>query len=127
MSNTLTTEKSGSVRRSSRFTDYDIYLLKQGNHTRLYEKFGAREGTVDGVDGSYFAVWAPNAREVAVIGDFNNWDPNAHRLYAGDQGAGIWEGFIPGVRRGAGASVKAVLITFHLGRAACLPLAGMTS
>jgi 1,4-alpha-glucan branching enzyme len=102
MSNTLTTEKSGSVRRSSRFTDYDVYLLKQGNHTRLYEKFGAHEGTLDGVDGSYFAVWAPNAREVAVIGDFNKWDPNAHRLYAGNEGAGIWEGFVPGVRRGAG-------------------------
>ena len=95
------TEKSGSVRRASRFTDYDLYLLKQGNHTRLYEKFGAHAMTLDDVPGVYFAVWAPNAREVAVIGDFNGWDSSKHRLHAGRDDAGIWEGFIPGLTRGA--------------------------
>jgi 1,4-alpha-glucan branching enzyme len=100
MSNTLMTETSGSVRRTSRFTDYDLYLLKQGNHTRLYEKFGAHAMTLDEDAGVYFAVWAPNAREVSVIGDFNGWDPGRHRLHTGRGDAGIWEGFVPGPARG---------------------------
>jgi len=101
MSNTLKTETSGSVRRISRFTDYDHYLLKQGNHTRLYEKFGAHAATIDDAAGVYFAVWAPNAKSVGVIGDFNGWDPAKHRLNGAGHDTGIWEGFIPGLKRGA--------------------------
>ena len=101
MSNTLKTKTSGSVRRTSRFTDYDFYLLKQGNHTRLYEKFGAHAMVHDDESGVYFAAWAPNANGVSVIGDFNGWDPTKHKLHDGGHDAGIWEGFIPGLKRGA--------------------------
>jgi 1,4-alpha-glucan branching enzyme len=100
MSKTVARPPSG-VARMSRFTDYDVYLLKQGSHTRLYEKLGAHFTGLDDVPGVYFAVWAPNAREVSVIGDFNDWDPRAHRLHAGPGDAGIWEGFIPGLQRGS--------------------------
>ena len=77
----------------------DIYLFNEGRHYRLYQKLGAHHMTVDGVEGTYFAVWAPNAREVSVIGDFNGWNNRSHFLSPRDQ-AGIWEGFIPGVVQG---------------------------
>lgn len=85
----------------SLFTDYDIYLFREGSHFRLYEKLGSHLMTVDGVEGTYFAVWAPNAEKVSVIGDFNNWDKEAHLLDVRWDGSGIWEGFIPGVNKGA--------------------------
>jgi 1,4-alpha-glucan branching enzyme len=77
-------------------TDHDVYLLKEGTHGRLYEKLGCqlREG------GAGFAVWAPNARSVAVIGEFNGWDRRAHPLAPRADGSGVWEGFVPGVARG---------------------------
>ncbi|HSD43178.1 MAG TPA: 1,4-alpha-glucan branching protein GlgB [Burkholderiales bacterium] len=77
-------------------TDHDVYLLKEGTHGRLYEKLGCvlREG------GAQFAVWAPNARKVAVIGDFNGWNADAHPLHVRGDGSGLWEGFISGVKRG---------------------------
>jgi 1,4-alpha-glucan branching enzyme len=81
----------------SRFTDHDIYLLKQGNHYRLYDKLGSHRMTVDGVKGTYFAVWAPNASEISVIGDFNGWNGKSHKLSLRSDMTGIWEGFIPGV------------------------------
>ena len=77
-------------------TDHDVYLFKEGSHGRLYEKLGCR--LADG--GARFGVWAPNAREVAVMGEFNGWDPHEHRLAARGDGSGIWEGFVPGVARG---------------------------
>ncbi|NTU81964.1 MAG: 1,4-alpha-glucan branching protein GlgB [Chloroflexales bacterium] len=83
----------------SLLTEDDLYLFNEGNHFRLYEKLGAHMLTVDGVTGTYFAVWAPNATYVAVIGDFNGWDRGAHPLRM-KGGSGIWEGFIPGVARG---------------------------
>jgi 1,4-alpha-glucan branching enzyme len=83
--------------------DQDIYLFNEGSHLRLHDKLGAHPGVVDGVAGVHFAVWAPNARAVAVMGDFNGWSKSAHELRA--RGAsGLWEGFIPGV--GAGAAYK---------------------
>jgi 1,4-alpha-glucan branching enzyme len=82
------------------FTDYDIYLFKEGNHFHLYEKLGAHPMTVEGTDGTYFAVWAPNARKVSVVGDFNGWNEQAHQLNVRWDSSGIWEGFIPGVTRG---------------------------
>jgi len=81
-------------------SDFDIYLFNEGNHHKLYEKLGAHPFAKDGVTGTYFAVWAPNARSVYVIGDFNGWDRARHPLQPKGQ-SGIWEGFIEGVKAGA--------------------------
>ncbi|MBV8234448.1 MAG: 1,4-alpha-glucan branching protein GlgB, partial [Acidimicrobiia bacterium] len=81
-------------------TDYDLYLLGQGKHYRLYEKLGAHVGERDGTAGTHFAVWAPNAEQVSVIGDFNGW--RRHELPLERRGSsGYWEGFVPGVGPGA--------------------------
>ena len=84
----------------SPLTDQDVYLFNEGTHTRLYERLGAHLATVDGRAGTHFAVWAPNADHVSVIGDFNHWQRGAHPL-APRGASGIWEGFIPGVAAGA--------------------------
>jgi len=80
-------------------TDQDVYLFNEGNHVRLYEKMGAQPVTVDGVEGTHFAVWAPNAEKVSVMGDFNGWNKESHQLKQRGN-SGIWEGFIPGVSEG---------------------------
>ncbi len=85
----------------SLITEHDTYLFKEGNHFRLYEKMGSHIVNVDGVSGTFFAVWAPNAAEVSIIGDFNFWDNGAHPLAVRWDGSGIWEGFIPGLGQGA--------------------------
>jgi len=85
----------------SLLTDHDIYLFKEGNHFDLDEKLGSHPMTIDGEWGTLFAVWAPNAEAVAVLGDFNDWDASAHPLSVRLDGSGIWEGFIPGVGKGA--------------------------
>src|SRR5918992_105803 len=82
-------------------TEHDIFLFKEGTHGRLYQKLGSHLLAVDGVQGTHFAVWAPNAERVSVIGDFNRWDRHAHPLRVRDDGSGIWQGFIPAVRQGA--------------------------
>ncbi len=82
-------------------TEHDIYLFKEGRNFRLYDKLGAHLHTANGVASVYFAVWAPNARQLFVVGDFNGWRPGAHPLTARRDDSGIWEGFIPGVTRGA--------------------------
>ncbi|ABN57195.1 glycogen branching enzyme [Methanoculleus marisnigri JR1] len=82
-------------------TDYDVYLFRQGNHTRLYEKLGAHPAVADGVQGTFFSVWAPNAAEVSVIGDFNGWKAGEHPLTARGDNSGIWEGFVPELGQGA--------------------------
>ncbi len=80
-------------------TDYELYLFGEGTYYRAWEKMGAHEMELDGVPGTRFAVWAPNAEYVAVVGDFNGWDEKANPLQCrGD--SGVWEGFIPGVRSG---------------------------
>ncbi len=84
----------------SRFTEYDIYLFKRGEHTRLYEKMGAHPMQHAGREGVYFAVWAPNAAFVGVEGDFNAYDTHAHPLKLREDESGIWEGFIEGVAEG---------------------------
>ncbi len=81
-------------------TDLDIYLFKQGNHFKLYEKLGAHLATRDGVNGTAFAVWAPDAEKVTVIGDFNGWNRQVNPLQVRWDGSGIWEGFIAGVEKG---------------------------
>ena len=80
-------------------TDYDLYLFGEGNHTRIYDKLGAHPITVDGVAGVHFAVWAPNADRVSVVGDFNNWDGREHPMTL--LGAsGVWDTFVPTAREG---------------------------
>ncbi len=81
-------------------TDYDIHLFKEGSHFHLHHKLGSHLAAIDGVKGVYFAVWAPNAERVTVIGNFNSWDNAAHPLEARWDGSGIWEGFIPGLEKG---------------------------
>ena len=88
------------VKVYSLFTDFDVSLFRSGKHFKLYEKFGSHAITVDGVSGVYFAVWAPNANVVSVIGNFNAWNPHTHQLYVRWDESGIWEGFIPGVQLG---------------------------
>jgi len=81
-------------------TEDDIYLFNEGNHFRLYEKLGSHPLASGNIDGTYFAVWAPNAERVSVIGDFNGWDKNRHPLRPRGS-SGIWEGFIPGIGKGS--------------------------
>ncbi len=81
-------------------TAYDIYLFKEGKHFQLHQKLGSHPIQVDGQEGAHFGVWAPNAKRVDVIGDFNQWRPDSHRLKPRSDGSGIWEGFIPGLARG---------------------------
>ncbi|MFD1604962.1 1,4-alpha-glucan branching protein GlgB [Flavobacterium artemisiae] len=85
----------------SLFTDFDIDLFKAGKHYRLYEKLGAHLIEVNGVKGVYFAVWAPTASSVSVVGDFNYWVQGEHQLQVRWDSSGIWEGFIPDVSKGA--------------------------
>jgi 1,4-alpha-glucan branching enzyme len=84
--------------RSPLLTEFDIHLFAEGNHHRIYEKLGAHITEIDGVKGVYFAVWAPNARNVSVIGDFNWWDGRKHQMRR--IGNGIWDLFVPGLRDG---------------------------
>jgi 1,4-alpha-glucan branching enzyme len=84
----------------SLLTEHDIYLFKEGNHFRLYEKLGAHILEINGEAGTLFAVWAPNAEHVSVIGDFNGWNPGSHPLAPRWDESGIFEGFIPGVGKG---------------------------
>ena len=84
----------------SRFTDYDVYLFREGRHYSLYDKLGSHIMERGGEKGVYFAVWAPNAAEVYVVGDFNGWDKQSHQLYPRYDSSGIWESFIPGLREG---------------------------
>ncbi|MBC8171668.1 MAG: 1,4-alpha-glucan branching protein GlgB, partial [Anaerolineae bacterium] len=86
--------------RESLFGDLDIYLLRSGNHLDSYEKLGSHLREINGVKGVNFAVWAPNALRVSVIGDFNLWDERVHPMQMiGD--SGVWELFIPGASEGA--------------------------
>jgi len=81
-------------------TEYDRHLFLEGKNLRMYEKMGAHLMTIDGVDGTYFSVWAPSARRVSVVGDFNNWDGAIHPMRILGE-SGIWELFIPSVIKGA--------------------------
>ncbi|WP_299064012.1 1,4-alpha-glucan branching protein GlgB [uncultured Polaribacter sp.] len=85
----------------SLFSEFDINLFKAGKHYRLYEKFGSHITTINGIPGTYFAVWAPSAKEVSVVGDFNYWNDKEHQLNVRWDSSGIWEGFIPFVEKGS--------------------------
>lgn len=84
----------------SQITNFDAYLFAEGKNYDIYEKLGAHPMTIDGVKGTYFAVWAPNARRVSVVGDFNMWDGALHPMQL-LQTSGIYEIFIPDVKPGA--------------------------
>ncbi|SIN86408.1 1,4-alpha-glucan branching protein GlgB [Chitinophaga niabensis] len=86
------------VESFSLFSAKDIQLFQEGSHDRLYEKFGSHTVTYEGVAGTYFAVWAPNAAYVSVIGDFNEWNTYSHTLLPRWDKSGIWEGFLPGIK-----------------------------
>jgi len=90
----------------SLLTDQDIYLFNEGNHYRIYDKLGSHLTSVSGQAGTSFSVWAPNARQVSVMGSFNGWNPDSHPLRA-RASSGIWEGFLPGVNQGT-------LYKFHI-------------
>jgi 1,4-alpha-glucan branching enzyme len=116
----MTTAKSGTGAKTAGpvrydvplITDDDVYLFNEGNHFRLYQKLGAHPLTHEGVDGTYFAVWAPDAEQVLVMGDFNGWDKTSHPLRPRGQ-SGVWEGFIPEV--GDGARYKYHVASRYLG------------
>jgi 1,4-alpha-glucan branching enzyme len=89
-------DKDSSGRTAHRLTEDDIYLFNEGNHFRLYDKLGAHRGG----DGFHFAVWAPNAQRVHLMGDFNGWNKESHPLRPRGQ-SGIWEGTVPNLQNGA--------------------------
>ncbi|GHO42528.1 1,4-alpha-glucan branching enzyme GlgB [Ktedonospora formicarum] len=82
------------------FSDFDLYLFGQGTHYQIYEKMGAHPRTVNGIQGVNFALWAPNARAVSVIGDFNQWDRKATPMQLRHNDLGVWECFVPGLSIG---------------------------
>ncbi|HEY3107287.1 MAG TPA: 1,4-alpha-glucan branching enzyme, partial [Chloroflexota bacterium] len=83
----------------SLLSEDDLYLFNEGRHLKIYARLGAHPHQADGVAGTYFATWAPNAHLVSVVGHFNGWMPGAHPLAHRGQ-SGVWEGFIPGVGKG---------------------------
>ncbi|MEH2167844.1 MAG: 1,4-alpha-glucan branching enzyme [Nostoc sp.] len=95
--------------RSPRLTDFDLHLFGEGNHHRIYEKLGAHPTEIDGVKGVYFAVWAPNARNVSLLGDFNLWDGRKNQMRKGR--TGVWELFIPEI--GVGEHYKYEIKNFE--------------
>ncbi|MDX9701415.1 MAG: 1,4-alpha-glucan branching protein GlgB [Candidatus Auribacterota bacterium] len=80
-------------------SDYDLHLFNEGNHHRIYDKLGSHPIKLNGVDGVYFAVWAPNAKRVSVVGNFNQWDGRVHAM-RNRGSSGVWELFIPELRTG---------------------------
>jgi 1,4-alpha-glucan branching enzyme len=88
-------------------TEQDIYLFREGTFFRAHDKLGAHLVQQDGVEGTQFAVWAPNAESVSVIGDFNGWKPSANPLRRLEGDSGIWQEFVSGVREGS-------LYKFHI-------------
>ena len=93
-------DMSQPVWNYSRFEGDDIINFQNGTNYRCYELFGSHPMEVNGAKGYYFAVWAPNASYVSVIGNFNHWNTNTHPLFVRLDSSGIWEGFIPGVHKG---------------------------
>ncbi|MGA7833745.1 MAG: 1,4-alpha-glucan branching protein GlgB, partial [Acidimicrobiales bacterium] len=89
-----------SVPFTTRLSDEDLRLFNEGRHFRAYRHLGSHRLTVEGVSGYYFALWAPNADRVSVVGDFNGWDGSSNPLTPRAH-SGVWEGFVPGVEKGS--------------------------
>ena len=100
MADVVTSKPVRELPAAAALTDHDIYLFREGTHTRLYERLGAHPRIVDGEQGVAFAVWAPNAETVSVIGDFNGWDRGRHPLAPRRDGSGVWQGFVAGISKG---------------------------
>ena len=94
-------DSSGEQDISSILSDFDLYLFGQGKDYRIYEKMGAHLRTINGTAGVNFVVWAPNARSVSVIGDFNGWQHGATPMHRRHDDLGVWECFVPGLIEGA--------------------------
>jgi 1,4-alpha-glucan branching enzyme len=101
------TDEAGNMRRTRdpysflpTLGESDLYLFGKGDERRIYNKFGSQLRTIDGVAGASFAVWAPNAQRISIVGDFNNWDGRVHQMRSLGS-SGVWEIFIPGVHEGA--------------------------
>jgi 1,4-alpha-glucan branching enzyme len=109
----IETRSTGGTHGFSLLTAQDVYYFREGSHARLYRVLGAHPALVDGRAGVQFAVWAPNAESVAVIGDFNGWDRRANPLSVRGDSSGIWEGFVEGVP--AGAAYKYRIRSHHGG------------
>ena len=105
----------------SLFTEFDINLFKAGKHFKLYEKFGAHPIILDGKAGVYFSVWAPSAKAVSVIGDFNSWNSEKHQLNVRWDSSGIWEGFIPKAKKGMRYKLGSPPITMGLFQKKLIP------
>jgi len=88
------------VIQASYLSDFDVHLYCTGKHFNAYEKMGVHFGTFKKQKGYYFTVWAPNAKIVNVMGDFNEWSKSAHSLFPRSDGSGFWEGFIPDLKTG---------------------------
>ena len=99
------------VKPHSILTDFDIHLFSSGKHYKLYEKMGSHLVEVEGQWGTQFTVWAPNAKQVNVIGNFNYWDKQSHPLSPRWDSSGIWEGFIPNLTKGE--LYKYTITTFY--------------
>jgi len=100
------TDRQGNVRRTRdpysflpTLSESDLYLFGKGDERRIYDKLGSQLRTIDGVPGTSFAVWAPNAERISVVGDFNQWDGRAHQMRSLGP-SGVWEIFIPSVGEG---------------------------
>ena len=98
--------------RETFISEHDLYLFNEGTHNQLYRRLGAHAGSMNGEDGTHFAVWAPNARAVSVFGDFNDWRPGEIALEPVGV-SGIWAGFVPGVP--TGSTYKYHIISQHHG------------
>ena len=95
-SSKTTAKKAGRPAGTGFITELDRYLFGQGTHYKIFEKLGAHPRTYGGKPGMYFAVWAPHAKSVGVVGDFNGWDPEASPMKPLED-SGIYEAFIPGL------------------------------
>src|SRR5664280_1526488 len=84
---------------STLLTSFDLHLFNEGKHNRLFEKFGAHLTELDGKQGAYFAVWAPDAERISVVGDFNGWSADSHPMTPRGS-SGVWEAFLPGLGKG---------------------------
>lgn len=95
----MNTTENESYSFPQAITDYDLHLFNEGNHHKIFEKLGAHIMTLNGKNGTHFAVWAPSAKSVSVVGNFNNWDGRSHPMLL-LANSGVWELFIPGICSG---------------------------